>query len=119
MTHAASTATSFILVFIIGVILFLPGNEGADPAPPKKGFWRARDVLWRFRPLNTTLLNSYRGSLGLAGILAIITILTLHSISPEWLALDYAIIALLLGRASGFWSADRRLRKEIQAGNDA
>ncbi len=117
MTHAAATATSFILIFIVGLISFLPGNEVNAPEPPKKGFWQVKDVLWRFRPVNTILLNSYRASLGLATILAVITNMALGSIAPAWLTLDYAIIALLVGRASGFWSADRRLQKEVQAQN--
>lgn len=112
---------------VVLVLLLAPGyDDRPPPERPKRGFWQARDILWPIRkvlrslwPRNPELLKAYRLSLANACLLAGVTNAAVDlvpgfakTMSPVWILVECAVLGLLLGRAWGFWSADRRLKSE-------
>jgi hypothetical protein len=119
----ASTITTFVFWVVMALLYFAPG--GVSPLErPKKGFWQARDILWPFRkfrsqlPSNAQLSKAYGGSLVWALFVSSISALAIKfiptaakTISPVWLMVECAVVSIFVGRAWGFWSADRKLQK--------
>jgi hypothetical protein len=115
----------FIFEAVLFTTLFFPGYSDAPPLErPKKGFWKASDPFWPFRkayrdlwPVNAALMRAFRIHLAVALFLSGALDLSLkfvpavaHAFTPAWLLIECGVIGLLVGRSSGFWSADRRLR---------
>lgn len=122
---------SMDICFAIFLILALwPGYKDLAPHErPKKGFWTFGSLWWPLKntwrdlaPTNKALHSTMRINLALALLLALAC-----SIAAKFLpafdafmtwkgaALEFVILALLLGRASGLWSADRRIRNAAKA----
>jgi hypothetical protein len=80
-------------------------------------FWpidRFRNSLW---PKNPTFLTAARNCITLAVALAALARLLLdfapavsNAMTPAGYAVEIAVLAFLAGRATGFWSADRRIQ---------
>jgi hypothetical protein len=122
--------TSLVPFYIVMAVLCIgmvwPDNEDKpSPDAPKKGFWQAKDALWPIRnaysglrSANLALRHGSRNAISLAVVVAIVTdILARHFKVPEtssqvWFLLECGGVSFLVGRASGFWSADRRLRSD-------
>ena len=122
---------SMDICFAIFLILALwPGYEDLAPLErPKKGFWTFGSLWWPLKntwrglaPTNKALRSAMRVHLALALLLALACsiaakVLPAFDAFMTWkgAALELAILALLLGRASGLWSADRRIRSSERA----
>lgn len=119
----ASSITTYVFWVVVALLYFSPGGA-LDPERPKKGFWRARDIFWpitKFRselPFNAQLSKGYSWSLLWAFIVSGLAALAIKfipniakSISPLWLMAECVVVSIFVGRAWGFWSADRRLQK--------
>jgi hypothetical protein len=114
-----------ILFFITIPTSFWPGIEDARRIEkPKKGYWTIDTVFWPAKkayhdlwPHHAVLERAARGPHALAGLLtSVMFVVSIWvPIPPGWIMGEVAIVALLLGRASGFWSADRRIIKAQQA----
>ena len=115
-----------------GVLLtsWWPGlTNAAYLEKPKKGYWTIDTVFWPLRkayqdlwPEYAVLEKAARRSHAAAAYIAVsIWLLThfvppfVHAFGPGWIMTETALITFLLGRTTGFWSADRRLRKVRQA----
>ncbi len=118
------------LLWIVVVLAGLwPGAEPARPLDkPKKGYWTVSMVFWPIRkayndlwPYHAVLEKAVRNAWLLAFEIAVVVTLVLDlfhlakSIPAGWIMTEVAVVTFLLGRASGFWSADRRIIKAQQA----
>ena len=120
---------SWVPMLLWGIVIvagFWPGAEPVRPLDtPKKGYWTVATVFWPMRrayhdlwPHSTALGKGQRGAWLIALEIAVLATLAsdlLHLakvMSPGWMMLIVGAVAFFLGRASGFWSADRRLRKD-------
>ena len=123
----ASSTTSWILLAVLLVLVLVPGYSDRPALErPKKGFWRVEDIVYPIRralrglwPANPKLLASYRSALAEAWLVAGMSNLVarnfpgfVKTLPPIWLVLEGLVIGLFLGRAFGFWSADRKLQKQ-------
>jgi hypothetical protein len=126
------TDFSWVPALLWGVVILAGFWPGAEPPrvldKPKRGYWTVSTVFWPLRkayhdlwPCHAVLQNGLRDAWLLAfAIAAIVTTVTdwfhLAKLVPAgWLMAEIAAVAFLLGRASGFWSADRRIIKAQQA----
>jgi hypothetical protein len=112
---------------VIFILLFWPGyKETAPPERPKKGYWTVRDVFWPIRktffelgPQIPVLSLAMRTNLALAAMGAGLCMIASDFWAPfnaflsqRGLIEETVLIAFLIGRGSGFWSADRKLRNK-------
>ena len=124
--------TALVVLAVVGVVTGLWPDHGDKPPPeaPKKGSWQASDMVWPIRrvyrdltTINASFLRSSRRCLYLAFMLAVVVHLATQyapaTESPNWFLLECGVIGLLVGRASGFWSADRRLRSHQDKSDQA
>jgi len=113
-------------VFLL--LLIWPGYRDVEPLEtPKKGYWTVATVFWPLRrayrnlwPADPALAKSMQISFRLALAVAVAADLAWRN----WLAaaefmnrsgweIVIAVVALLIGRGLGFWSADRRIAKGL------
>jgi hypothetical protein len=115
----------FVYTLVLMIVLFWPGYR-AEPLvePPKKGYWTVGTAFWPIRkayqqlfPVNKILSAAFRRALLWALILTyVLRMLTKYvpavasHLNPGWYLAEFGVAAFLVGRASGFWSADRRIR---------
>jgi hypothetical protein len=114
----------FYLVWLI--VIFGPGYRELEPVePPKKGYWTVGSVFWPIRrayrnlwPSNETLRSGLRLSLILGFCFAAVPRVlqdfmpsAAASIPQGWYLVELGAVAFFVGRATGFWSADRRIHK--------
>ncbi len=114
---------TFWLLFLLA--LFWPGYAPASqPDRPKKGYWTVGSTFWPLRrayadlpPDDQVLLSGFRNTMRLALLIALAVDLlarnqaVVQSMPPHWQAIEIGVLAILVGRASGFWSAGRRIRR--------
>jgi hypothetical protein len=120
-----SAIPEYLFYAVMLILAVWPGYGETKPVdPPKKGYWTAASMFWPLRkayrtlvPANPSLSSAIRTTLGLAAILAFAFKLSIrlvpavaHIVTPHGYAIELAAVAFLVGRASGFWSADRRLK---------
>lgn len=121
----------FYVLLLIG--MWAPGTRELEHVePPKKGYWTVGAVFWPIRkayrdlwPSNADLKSGVQLSFFLAFWLTAIPSLLedlaprlMNRVPPGWYLVELAIAAFLIGRASGFWSADRRIAKEQHRAQD-
>lgn len=126
------TDFSWVPALLWGVALaagFWPGVEQPRALDrPKKGYWTVGTVFWPLRkayhdlwPYHAVLEKGLQHAWSLAVLIAVVVSLAVNflhvfkSLSTGWIMVEVAVVAFLLGRASGFWSADRRIIKAQQA----
>lgn len=102
-----------------------PGAEPARPLDkPKKGYWTVATVFWPLRrayhdlwPHQAVLAKGQRSAWLIGFYVAALTMLAIDVFhiaqlnSPASVMVEIGLVAFFLGRASGFWSADRRITK--------
>lgn len=109
----------WIIVMVAGL---WPGAEPTHALDrPKKGYWTVSTVFWPIRkayndlwPYHAVLEKALRSNWAIALWIALIVttivdLVHLVRISPGWIMIEVAAVAFFLGRASGFWSADRKI----------
>jgi hypothetical protein len=116
-----------------GITLLAGFWPGVEPAPalekPKKGYWTIHTVFWPIKrayhdlwPHHAVLEKAASNCRLLAFAVAAAALIAqdwfhLSEVtSPYWVMAQIAAVAFLLGRASGFWSADRRISKAQESG---
>jgi hypothetical protein len=118
----------YLLWGIVGALGFWPGSEPARPLePPKRGYWTIATVFWPVRraygdlwPHHAALAKGQRSAWAIGFYIAALSSLLIDIFhvtalkSPEWVMVQVGGVAFFLGRASGFWSADRRIIKAGQ-----
>jgi hypothetical protein len=119
-----------LLFWIVILTSFWPGIEDARSVDrPKKGYWTVATVFWPIRkayhdlwPHHAVLERAARGPHALAALLTTVIFVLgifnpafVKAIPPGWIMVEVAVVAFLLGRTSGFWSADRRIMAAQQA----
>ena len=119
-----------LLFWLVIFTSFWPGIEDARYAEePKKGYWTVDTVFWPVKrayhdlwPHHAVLERAARGPHRLAALVTTAVFLLglfapahVRTLAPGWIMAEVAVIAFLLGRTSGFWSADRRIIKAQQA----
>ena len=126
------TDFSWVPALLWGVVIIAGLWPGAEPtrAPdkPKKGYWTVGTVFWPMRRayhdlwphhaiLEQAVRNTWLLAFGIAGIFnGVVNGFHLGKvISPWWIMTDVAVVAFLLGRVFGYWSADRKIIKAQQA----
>lgn len=122
------------LLWVVVVVTALwPGAEPPRaPDKPKKGYWTVSTVFWPLRrayhdlwPHHAVLEKAQRNSWLLAFMIAGLVNLAIDlfhwakAVPTAWLMAEVAAVAFLLGRASGFWSADRRIIEAQRADQTA
>lgn len=114
-----------LLWFVVFASSLWPGAEPARPVDkPKKGYWTVATVFWPWRkayhdlwPHHAVLERGQRSAWLVAFLIAVPTPLIANRTrlsSPGWIMIEIGVVAFFLGRASGFWSADRRIIKAQQ-----
>jgi hypothetical protein len=118
----------FYLVWLI--VILAPGYRQLEPVePPKKGYWTVGSVFWPIRkayrdlwPVSPALGSGTQLALFLAFCFAAVPrflkdfVPALSGAIPQiWYLVEVAAVAFIVGRATGFWSADRRVLKDQQA----
>lgn len=122
-----------LLAFVVFFAAAWPGSEPPGKVEkPKRGYWTIGTVFWPLRrayhdlwPHHAVLEKGQRGAwlvafeVGLLiGSFADLFHLTKY-LTTGWIMIEVAVVAFFLGRASGFWSADRRLMKAQMEGEGA
>jgi hypothetical protein len=114
-----------ILFFVVLITSFWPGIESPRHLDkPKKGYWTIATVFWPMRkayqdlwPHHAVLEKGARAAHTLAALLtSVIFVIGIWAPIPAgWVAVEVVVVTFLLGRTSGFWSADRRIIEAQQA----
>jgi hypothetical protein len=119
-----------LLFFVVLLTSFWPGIDSAPPLEkPKKGYWTINTVLWPakkayhdLRPHHAVLETAAQRCHALAGLLTTVIFVLdiwapalMKAMPPGWIMAEVAVVAFLLGRTFGFWSADRRIVKARRA----
>jgi hypothetical protein len=121
-----SSVPEYLFYLVWFIAIFGPGNRELEPVePPKKGYWTAGSVFWPIRrgyrnlwPSSEALRSGLRLSLLLGFCFAAAPRL-LQDFAPSvtaaipqgWYLVELGVVAFFVGRATGFWSADRRIAK--------